>query len=183
MKKNDIITLQSIAKTLETQPLASQRTLAKNAQMSPALMNAVLKRFFERGWIMLSNVNKRKLAYAVTNEGLKELAERGKKFAVRTFKIANIYNEILVEKIADAKQQGKTKVVLYGDSYIKFLLEYACKENQLLFEVKPLTENLKIEKNAFCIAGEVNDEEMQKKLLKSGCIDLLNIVQNESIYL
>ena len=42
---NDVAVLGSIAKTLETQPLASQRTLAENAQMSSGLMNAVIKRF------------------------------------------------------------------------------------------------------------------------------------------
>ena len=52
---SDVATLQSIAKTLEEEPLASQRVLAENAGMSIGLMNAVLKRFVERGWIMLTN--------------------------------------------------------------------------------------------------------------------------------
>ena len=60
---SDVATLQSIAKTLEEEPLASQRVLAENAGMSIGLMNAVLKRFVERGWIMLINVNLRKLSY------------------------------------------------------------------------------------------------------------------------
>lgn len=181
MKSNDIVTLRSIAETLSVQPCASQRILAKNADMSAALMNAVLKRFAERGWIMISNVNKRKLSYAVTPEGLNELAERGKKFVARTFKIAHTYNESLVEEIALAKQQGKTKVVLYGESYIKFLLEYASRENQLSFEIRSAAECPKIEKDAFCIAGEMNDESVQKKLIDAGCTDVLDIVRNASL--
>ena len=34
-----------------------------NAGISIGLMNSVLKRFVERGWIMLTNVNLRKLSY------------------------------------------------------------------------------------------------------------------------
>lgn len=90
---SDVATLQSIAKTLEEEPLASQRVLAENAGMSIGLMNAVLKRFVERGWIMLTNVNLRKLSYAVTPDGIAELTSRSQKFAKRTFAIANTYNE------------------------------------------------------------------------------------------
>ena len=52
--ESDLNTLKTIADTLEQNPLASQRMLAENAGMSIGLMNAVLKRFAERGWIMLS---------------------------------------------------------------------------------------------------------------------------------
>ena len=52
---NDLSTLQIIADTLKEEPMASQRVLAQNSGMSIGLMNAVLKRFVERGWIMLSN--------------------------------------------------------------------------------------------------------------------------------
>lgn len=181
IKSNDIATLQSIAETLEIQPLASQRTLAKNAQMSPGLMNAVLRRFVERGWIMLSNVNKRKLAYAVTPAGLNEIAVRGKKFVARTFEIASSCNDAICARIALAKQQGKNKVVLYGESYIKFLLEYASRENQLSFEIRSAAEWPKIEKDAFCIAGEMNEQSVQKKLIAAGCTDILDVVQNVSL--
>ena len=54
---SDIATLQNIADTLKAEPQASQRLLAEKAGISIGLMNAILKRFVERGWIMLSNVN------------------------------------------------------------------------------------------------------------------------------
>ena len=56
---------------------------------------------------MLTNVNARKLAYAVTPAGMSELTKRSKKFAVRTFSIANEYNEILSNLIIEAKKNGK----------------------------------------------------------------------------
>ncbi|MDY3303157.1 MAG: winged helix-turn-helix transcriptional regulator [Clostridia bacterium] len=91
----DVATLQSIAATLEEEPMASQRVLAENAGMSIGLMNAVLKRFVERGWIMLTNVNMRKLAYAVTPERIAELTARSHSFAKRNFELANKYNDSL----------------------------------------------------------------------------------------
>lgn len=173
--EQDLEMLQSISDTLKTEPQANQRTLAQNAGMSIGLMNAVLKRFVERGWIMLTNVNGRKLAYAVTVDGIKELTERGKRFASRTFQIANAYNDVLVKRIAEAKASGKQKVILYGNSYIKFMIEYACKENGVLFE--QAGENAGVDSGALCLAGEMCEEEIQQQLVALGGLSLLDIMQ------
>lgn len=173
----DLATLQNIADTLKVDPMASQRTLAKNSGMSVSLMNSVLKRFAERGWIMLSNVNGRKLAYALTPDGLSELAERGKNFAIRTFYLANTYSQSIVNAISKPRDEGKTKVVLYGKSYIKFLLEYACSELGVGFEVvdvgdevgECLGSDISAQKGtSFCLVEELNDKEVQERLVKAG---------------
>lgn len=173
--EQDLATLQVISETLNEDPQASQRTLAKKANMSLGMMNAILGRFVERGWIMLTNVNGRKLAYAVTADGIAELAKRGKAFALRTFKLANVYSETFCKKFMEAKVSGKTKVILYGDSYIKFIIKYACSEVGLDFEHREAT--AKILTYAVCIAGELNNDDVQNKLIEDGCLNLVEIVQ------
>ena len=173
--EQDLATLQVISETLKEEPQASQRTLAKKANVSLGMMNAILGRFVERGWIMLTNVNGRKLAYAVTPEGISELAKRGKSFALRTFKLANVYSEAFCKKFLEAQADGKTKVVLYGESYIKFIIKYACNEVGMDFEQKEVT--AKILTNEVCLAGELNEEAVQKKLIDCGCINLVEMVQ------
>lgn len=172
--EQDLATLQVISEKLKEDPQSSQRTLAKKANMSLDMMNAILGRFVERGWIMLSNVNGRKLAYAVTAAGISELTKRGKSFALRTFKLANVYSETFCKKIMEAKASGKTKVVLYGDSYVKFIIKYACSEIGLEFEQKEVSADVLI--NEVCLAGELNDEFYQKRLLDNGCINLLEMI-------
>lgn len=174
----DILTLQNIANTLEQNPLASQRSLAENANMSVGLMNAVLKRFVERGWIMLTNVNLKKLSYAVTPEGIAELTARSQKFARRTFMIANKYNDTLCNLVKTAKDDGKKSVILYGSSYIKFLVEYACQTFQIDFEERKINSNslTSIEKNALCIIGEMNEEDDIKSFTEKGCVNLLELL-------
>ena len=107
--EQDLATLQLIFNTLKEDPNASQRVLAKKTNVSLGMMNAILGRFAERGWIMLTNVNKRKFAYALTNEGMRELRERGKNFVEKTFKIANSYNQIMTEEVALAKKTWKNE--------------------------------------------------------------------------
>ena len=173
---NDVATLQVIADTLEDQPMASQRVLAQNAGMSIGLMNAVLKRFVERGWIMLTNVNMRKLCYAITPQGISELKERSQNFARRTFEIANKYNDTLCQLVIKAKQNKKSKLVLYGQSYIKFMLVYACQTQSFAFEEKPAA--APIEKRAFCVAGEQCEPLELARLKKQGCLSLLDLLQD-----
>lgn len=174
----DLATLQVISETLKEIPQANQRTLAKKANMSLGLMNAILGRFVERGWIMLSNVNGHKLAYAVTPAGISELSKRGKSFALKTFKLANVYSEAFCKKFIEAKASGKTKVILYGDSYIKFIIKYACSEVGLDFEQKETTAKVLVEE--VCLAGELNDDDIQNSLIDHGCVNLVEMVQ-ESI--
>lgn len=174
--EQDLATLQVISETLNEDPQASQRTLAKKANVSLGMMNAILGRFVERGWIMLTNVNGRKLAYAVTPDGISELTKRGKAFALRTFKLANVYSETFCKKFMEAKAAGKTKVVLYGDSYIKFIIKYACNEVGIAFEHKEATATILADE--VCLAGELNDDDVQKNLIEKGCFNLVEMVQN-----
>lgn len=174
---SDVKTLQSIAATLEEEPLASQRVLAENAGMSIGLMNAVLKRFAERGWIMLTNVNMRKLAYAITPEGIAELKARSQNFAKRTFELANTYNDTLCEIISQAKNDGKSTLVLYGKSYIRFLLIYACQILNVSFVEKEIEDP--IEPSALCVVGELNSEEEIERLKEKGCLNLLDLLNEK----
>lgn len=172
---SDVATLQNIVDTLKEEPMASQRVLAENAGMSIGLMNAVIKRFVERGWIMLSNVNLRKLSYTITPAGIAELTARSQTFAKRTFAIANKYNDTLCQAVSDAKKEGKNKLVLYGNSYIKFLLIYACQTLNVTFLEK--TVNSEIEANAFCVVGEQCGEFDIARLTKQGCVNLLDLIE------
>ena len=175
MMNSDVATLQNIADTLKEEPLASQRVLAENAGMSIGLMNAVIKRFVERGWIMLTNVNLRKLSYAITPAGIAELTARSQTFAKRTFAIANKYNDTLCKVVYDAKKEGKTKLVLYGNSYIKFLLVYACQTLNVTFLEKDTADP--IETDAFCVVGEQCGEEDIERLTEMGCVNLLDLIE------
>ena len=172
---NDVATLQNIADTLKEDPLASQRVLAENAGMSIGLMNAVLKRFAERGWIMLTNVNLRKLSYAITPAGISELTKRSRTFAKRTFALANEYNSTICSVVEKAVSEGKKGVILYGTSYIKFLLEYACQNVNVSLVEKGASEP--VEPDFLCLAGELNAEDETEVLCKNGCLNLLDLLK------
>ena len=174
---SDITTLQNIADTLKEEPLASQRVLAERAGMSIGLMNAVLKRFAERGWIMLTNVNLKKLSYAITPSGIAELTRRSQKFARRTFALANTYNDELCALVEKARGEGKKKLALYGSSYIKFLLMYACQKFEVEFIEKEA--DCPVETDALCLIGELTEGDNVQRLIESGCVSRMDLLKEE----
>lgn len=169
----DLATLQVISETLKEKPEANQRTLAENTGMSIGLMNAVLKRFVERGWIMLSNVNGRKLAYALTAEGISELTARAKRFAMRNFSLANECNEKICSIINDAKEEGRRNVVLYGESYIKFLIVYACDKYGMHFE--ECSDNV-YRRDSLCLIGELSEVDDMDEMISAGWVSLVDMM-------
>lgn len=180
--EQDVAVLQNIAETLKDEPHASQRTLAKNAGMSLGMMNAILGRFVERGWIMLTNVNLKKLSYAITPDGVAELVGRGRRFAKRTFEIANHYNDALYSIIKAARDSGKIKVVLCGNSYIRFMIAYVCSQLEIELEESGIDSAGNFN-NSLVLVGEQEEEALQKKVLDKvgGSISVLDIMAETSV--
>ena len=75
----------------------------------------------------------------------------------------------------NAKKAGKTSVILYGQTYIKFLLEYACHTSDVKFIEKKVTDSYL--PDSLCLVGELNEEEEIKQLVDQGCISLLDLLK------
>lgn len=77
--------------------------------------------------------------------------------------------------LQEAKKEGKTKFVLYGNSYIKFLIVYACQKFQVAFLEE--SEDTPIAQDAFCVVGEQCEEKVINRLTKEGCLSLLDLIE------
>src|SRR5574344_2850766 len=108
--------LYSVQQTLQTSPGSGQRELAKGAHMSLGMTNALLKRFAQKGWIMMKKVSPRTIRYVLTSDGMNALAERSKHYMTRTFSRIHECTESVEHAVMEAKANGCTEVVLYGDS-------------------------------------------------------------------
>ena len=111
----------------------TQRDLAVAADLSLGMTNALLKRFSDRGWLLLKRLNARKIQYALTPEGVNEIAHRTYRYFKRTARAAGLYRDMIEEFVMRKKREGVTRLVLAGVSDIDFLIEYACERHGLLF--------------------------------------------------
>ncbi len=111
----------------------TQRRLAEDAGLSLGLTNAMLRRCVEKGWILIKRVNARKLHYAMTGDGINEIARRAYRYFRRASRSVSLYRDLIEGFVMERKRRGFARIVLAGPSDLDFLLEYACGRHGLLY--------------------------------------------------
>lgn len=129
----ELAILESIYSSQKREQSLTQRDLADAAGLSLGMTNALLKRFAEKGWILLRRLNARTINYALTPEGVNEIAHRTYRYFKRTARNASVYRDLIESFVMDIKRKGAARLVLAGSSDLDFLLEYACERHGLLF--------------------------------------------------
>ncbi|MGO8695140.1 MAG: transcriptional regulator [Rectinemataceae bacterium] len=129
----ELSVLQSIYEAELGSSKLTQRDVARSASLSLGMANALLRRLAERGWVKLTRASTRSVSYALTPEGVKEIARRTARFFRRAAQNADLYRERLEEFLVATKQAGASTVVLAGESELDFILEYLCERHGMVF--------------------------------------------------
>lgn len=116
---------------------APQRDIAQRTGMSLGMTNAILKRLSQKGLVTIRRIKGRHMAYAVTPEGVHEIARRTYRYFRRTMQNVTQYKQAVDALITDAVSKGVTEVVLVGESDIDFLVEHACAAQNLAYQKYP----------------------------------------------
>jgi hypothetical protein len=186
---SDITILSDIQHTLEHNPEASQREIAQKSSLSLGMTNAVLRRFADKGWIMMKKLSPHNIRYVLTPAGMNQLIRRSVNYMQRTFSDIREYSETVCRRIQEAKDSGCTQVILYGRSDIAFLIDYACRQTGLPFSIKRATDmnqqittkiGFKIASGTFGIIGEYTDCRQTKSLQKQGWNTVFELVKGKS---
>ena len=180
LRNSDEEFLENINRTLALDPYASQRKIARSCNVSLGMANAILKRFVERGWIMISNLNSTKLAYALSEEGIRTLASRSRRYVQRTFELVNNCSDTIMNRIQQAKENGKTTVVLYGQSYIKFLIEYTCEVCGMDFQTAD-SDGYEESETSLKLVGELCESEEITQCESMGFVNVLDLMEESYI--
>lgn len=129
----ELAILETIYSSEKAEKPLTQRELAEQAGLSLGMTNVVLKRFAQRGWVLLRKLNSRTIRYALTPAGVNEVARRAYRYFQRTARTTAMYRVIIDEFVLRIKLQGKSRLVLLGNSDIDFILEYTCERHGLVF--------------------------------------------------
>lgn len=177
----ELLLLSHIQTTLTANPEAKQREIAAELGLSLGMTNIVLRRFANRGWILAKRLSARNIRYALTVEGMNEIAHRSYRCLRRTF--AEVRNcRAAVEKyVMQAKVQGCTKVCLYGESDIAFIIEWAARSAGLEFVQMPAPEEAAgMRTDTLGITGEGTDDAAAERLGEKGCVSVYEMAGRES---
>jgi len=130
---SELVILENIYSSQKRSRSVTQRDLAEAAGLSLGMTNALLKRFSDKGWVLLKRLNARNIQYALTPDGVNEIAHRTYRYFRRTAKSAGLYRDMIEAFVMAKKRAGASRLVLAGVSDLDFLIEYACERHGLLF--------------------------------------------------
>ncbi|MCX7656547.1 MAG: winged helix-turn-helix transcriptional regulator [Treponemataceae bacterium] len=129
----ELVILENIYDSARRAREIRQRDLAHVAGVSLGMANAILKRMAQKGWITIRRVNSRNIHYAITPEGLHEIARRSYRYVKRTIKNVVVYRDLLDRIILSAKLQGHSGIILIGISDFEFIIEHVCLRHDFPF--------------------------------------------------
>jgi DNA-binding MarR family transcriptional regulator len=111
-----------------------QRDLARIVGLSLGMTNAIVKRLAQKGFLLIRKINNRNICYAVTAEGIDEIARRSYRYFKRTIKNVVFYKEAVEALIRDAHKVGYSRIALVGPSDLDFIVEHCCRNHGLALE-------------------------------------------------
>lgn len=129
----ELAILETIYASQKRDDSPTQRQLAEASGLSLGMTNALLRRFAEKGWVLLRRLNARNINYALTPEGVNEIAHRTYRYFRRTARNASMYRDLIEAFVMGIKRDGARRLVLAGASDLDFIIEYACERHGLLF--------------------------------------------------
>lgn len=110
-----------------------QRDLAHITGTSLGMTNAILKRLTQKGWITIKRINSRNIQYAISPDGVNEIARRSYRYFKRTIRNVVMYREGIDAVINRAKIQKYNSVLLVGISDLDFIVEHSCIRHGLTY--------------------------------------------------
>lgn len=129
----ELSVMESIVAPEDSSASLTQREIARRSGLSLGMTNALLKRLADRGWVKLTRISTRTIRYALTPEGLSEIARRTAGYFRRSAKNAEVYRERLESFVLGERHKGIGTLVLVGSTELDFLLEYVCERHGLVF--------------------------------------------------
>lgn len=91
------------------------------------------RRFAEKGWVKLTRLSTKSIHYALTPEGVGEIARRTARYFRRAARNADQYRARIEQFVLKSKAEGAATLVLAGASELDFLVEFACDRHGLIF--------------------------------------------------
>jgi DNA-binding MarR family transcriptional regulator len=156
----EFLILENIYSSPDRAPLR-QRDLALTAGTSLGMTNSILKRLAQKGWISAKKLNRRKIQYAVTIDGINELLRRSYRYFKRTIRNIMVYKDAIDQVIGLAKRKNYAVILLIGISDLEFIIEHSCHNHGLSFlkTVDSVTARQALDDQTFGIFAETIPEQ------------------------
>lgn len=143
IKQHEYALLDEIAQD----SMVTQANLSDRLGIAVGSVNWYIKRLIHRGWVKVSHLDRTRLKYDLTPEGMKVFTQRALSYARDSLKVYGNFREKAKALVAELQQQGVDNVYLNGDDETMDILRLTCIEAGI--EVGNILEDVVLE-----IAGQ-----------------------------
>jgi DNA-binding MarR family transcriptional regulator len=117
-----------ILEEIERDPDVSQAKLAAQLDVAVGTVNWLLKRFIEKGYVKVKRLQRRKLRYIITPEGLAFRARLTINYIDTSLRLYRRVREQVAEQLLSVQQNGFTQIIIQGDGDIAEICRLSCLE-------------------------------------------------------
>lgn len=133
IKQHEYALLNEIAQD----SMVTQASLSDRLGIAVGSVNWYIKRLIHRGYVKVSRLDRTRLKYDLTPEGMAIFTQRAMLFAKDSLKVYGEYRRKARELVADLKNQGVASVHIDGDDEAMDILKLTCIEAGLSISAKP----------------------------------------------
>jgi DNA-binding MarR family transcriptional regulator len=124
IKQHEYALLDEIAQD----SMVTQANLSDRLGIAVGSVNWYIKRLIHRGWVKVSHLDRTRLKYDLTPEGMKVFTQRAMSYARDSLKVYGQFRQKAKSLVADLQKQGVDKVYLNGDDEMMDIIRLTCIE-------------------------------------------------------
>jgi DNA-binding MarR family transcriptional regulator len=118
-------------------PLVTQAGLSAQLGIAVGSVNWYIKRLIQRGWIKVSHLDRTRLKYDLTSEGMQVFTQRAILYARDSLKVYKDLRNKAMQVVGGLKEQGVREVYMVPDDEMMDILRLTCIENGILISNVP----------------------------------------------
>ena len=117
--------------------MVTQANLSKRLGMAVGSVNWYIKRLIKRGYVKVSHLDRTRLKYDLTPEGMSVFTERAMQYAKDSLMIYKKFRRMAIGTISELKKKGVSQVYLEGDDEIMDIMRLTCLEGGITLDTSP----------------------------------------------
>jgi DNA-binding MarR family transcriptional regulator len=133
VKQHEYALLDEIAQD----SLVTQASLSARLGIAVGSVNWYIKRLIHRGWVKVSHLDRTRLQYDLTPEGMSVFTQRAMSYARDSLKVYSSLRNKAKAILSELKQREVTAVYLDGDDELMDIMRLTCIENGFLLNPSP----------------------------------------------
>lgn len=107
---------------------SNQRNISRQLDLSLGMTNMLLRRLATKGFIRISQLNKRKVKYVLTPKGFAEKMRKSVKYTMKTISSITLIKEKVKEVVSQLYDAGERDFFVLGKSDFALLIDIVLKE-------------------------------------------------------